>query len=576
MIAPTAVLRTLSVRNLALVERVELELGPGLNALTGETGAGKSILVGALSLVLGGRAQADAIRTGAAEAVVEALLAFGPRHRLAEQLVARGVEAADGELVVRRVVSRQARSRVLLNGQLATVSMLQGVLRGGVDLTSQHEHVSLLDPAQHLLILDAFGELGPLRQGVERAYEEVLGYRTSLEALDGDQSDKARREDYIRFALEEIASIDPQPGELAKLEAERRRLRSAHELVAGLQSAEGALYADEGAVVERVGRVQKELVRLAGFDERLSALTTTASGVLAELEDLARELGRYGRGIHADPARLEAIDDRVAQLRRLTRKHGGTVEAVLEARTELARELDGLEHEEVRRADLLELLRAADERLQAAALELSAARQRVKVNLEKSVMAGLRALSMEKTRFEVALAPVDSPGPRGAETVEFLLAANPGEPPRPLRRTASGGELSRVLLAVKRALRDRSDVSTYVFDEIDSGIGGAVADVLGQQLADVARSSQVVVVTHLPQVAAHADHHFRVFKRVVGDRSVTQVEPLSGAERIEELARMLGGAAITDTTRALAEEMIAQAVGPRTRGPRMSSRRPRT
>lgn len=569
-------LRTLSVANLALVERIELDLGPGLNVLTGETGAGKSILVGALSLVLGGRAQADAIRAGAPEAVVEALLSFGPRHRLAEQLEAYGVEADGGELVVRRVVSRHGRSRVLLNGQLATVSMLQSVLRGGVDLTSQHEHVTLLDSAQHLLILDAFGELGRLRQDVERAYEDVFGYRTSLEALDVDQSDKARREDYIRFALEEIASVDPQPGELEELEAERRRLRSAHELAAGVRAAEGTLYADEGAVVERVGRVQKELVRLAGFDERLSALTATASGVLAELEELARELGRYGRGVQADPSRLETIDDRVAQLRRLIRKHGGSLEAVLEARTELERELDSLEHEEVRRADLLELLGVAEARLRTAALELSAARQRVKVSLRKSVMAGLRALSMEKTRFEVALTPVDSPGPRGAETVEFLLAANPGEPPRPLRRTASGGELSRVLLAVKRALRDRSEVSTYVFDEIDSGIGGAVADVLGKQLAEVARSSQVVVVTHLPQVAAHADHHFRVFKRVVGDRSVSQVEPLSGARRVEELARMLGGVAITDTTRALAEELIAQAAEPRTRGPRVASRRPRT
>ena len=569
-------LRTLSVTNLALVERVDLEFGSGLNVLTGETGAGKSILVGALSMVLGGRAQADAVRAGASEAVVEALFSFGPDHRLAEQLVDRGIDASEGELVVRRVISRQGRSRVLLNGQLATVSMLQEVLRGGVDLTSQHEHVTLLDPSQHLLILDAFGDLGHLRREVERAHEELFGYRASLESLDMDQAAKARREDYIRFALEEISTVDPQSGELETLETERRRLRSAHELAAGLRAAEGALYADEGAVVERVGRVQRELVRLAGLDSRLAQLTATASGVLAELEDLARELGQYGRGIQADPDRLEAIDDRVTQLKRLTRKHGGTIEAVLETKMELERELDGLEHEEVRRADLLALVSAAEERLRAAALELSAARQRVKASLEKAVTAGLASLSMAKTRFEAALTPIDPPGPRGAETVEFLFSANVGEPPRPLRRTASGGELSRVLLAVKRALRDRSDVSTYVFDEIDSGIGGAVADVLGQLLAEVARSSQVVVVTHLPQVAAHADHHFRVFKRVAHDRSMSHVEPLTGPQRVEELARMLGGAAITDTTRALAGELIAQAQGRAEDRLRVRTTRPRT
>lgn len=347
------------IQNLALVERIELELGPGLNVLTGETGAGKSVLIGALSLVLGGRAQSDAIRTGADQAVVEALFEVPPGSALAARLEARGVDVSDGALVVRRTLTRAGRSRVLLNGQLATVGMLAEVLRGAMDLTSQHEHVSLLDPDQHLDIVDEYGELGGLRDAVGEAHGDVQGYQSALEGLELDEAEKARREDYLRFALEEIAAVAPEAGELDALEQERRRLKSMHDLVEGVRRAEDTLYSADGAVVEAVGLVQRELVRLAAFDDRLQKLSGSASSVLAELEDLAHELARYQSGLEAEPARLSDVEERIEQLRRLCRKHGGTEEAVLRAQEEMIRELDEIEHEEVRRVDLDALLEGA-------------------------------------------------------------------------------------------------------------------------------------------------------------------------------------------------------------------------
>ncbi|MCA9550779.1 MAG: DNA repair protein RecN [Myxococcales bacterium] len=557
----STVLTHLTIQNLALVERIELTLGPGLNVLTGETGAGKSVLVGALSLILGGRAQTDVVRSGADEAVVEALFEVPAESGLARRLAEVGIEAPDGALVVRRTVSRSGRGRVLMNGQLATVSMLASVLRGAVDLTSQHEHVSLLDPDQHLDIVDAYGALTGLREAVAERHAEVQGYRSALEGLELDEAEKARREDYLRFALEEIQAAAPAPGEVETLEIDRKRLRGAHDLLEGVQRAESTLYSDEGAVVDAVGRVQRELVRLANLDGRLGDLSTSASNVLAELEDLARGLSRYSANLEAEPGRLDEVEERLEQLRRLCRKYGGTVEAALSAREAMAQELDTLEHDEARRADLGAALEVALEQRARAAEALTAARRKVVAGLALAIQRELADLSMGGTRVEVQLAPTPEPGPRGAEGAELLISPNPGEPLRPLRKSASGGELSRVLLAIKQVLADTTPVGTYVFDEIDTGIGGKVAEVLGAKLQAVARATQVVAVTHLPQVAAYADRHFQVVKLEEGGRTVTRVQTLVEGDRVEELARMLGGVQITERTRGLAEELRTRGRG---------------
>lgn len=549
-------LSALCIENLALVDRLELSLGRGLNVLTGETGAGKSVLVNALSMVLGGRASTDVIRTGANEAVVEAMLEVPKKSDLFQRLNAKGIDIEDGELVVRRVISRAGKSRVTLNGQMITVAMLNEVMRGVVDITGQHEHVSLLDPAGHLEIVDAFGGLDELREKVSSAHEEVLGYRAALDALAMDEAEKERRLDYLKFSLEEIDALDPQPGEIEAIDAERKRLKSVEELSQGVRRAEGSLYSDDGAVVEAVGKVQNELLRLSRLDERLSSLTASASSVLAELEELSRQLARYSGALSADPDRLSELEERYEGLKKLARKHGGSIDAVMAARDSMSQELDGLEHEEARRADLSSAMEQAEEKQKALALKLSAERHRVVRSLEKAVASELSQLAMDKTTLKIELVPLPEIGSRGAESAEMMISPNIGEPLRPLRKIASGGELSRIMLAVKHVLSDRSASGAYVFDEIDTGIGGAVADVIGRKLRDVAKSRQVVCITHLPQVAAHGEVHFRVSKIESDGRTTTRVAVLDENARVEEVARMLGGVEITDRTRSLAREML--------------------
>jgi DNA repair protein RecN (Recombination protein N) len=552
-----AMLEALTIENLALVDRIEIGFGKGLNVLTGETGAGKSVLVNALSLVLGDRAQADAIRAGAESAVVEALFEIDAGSELSRRLRDKEVDAESGELVVRRVIAKSGKGRVTLNGQLVTVSMLAELMRGILDITGQHEHVSLLDSDGHLAIVDAYGELGPLRESVSKVHAEVIGYRAAFDALAMDESEKARREDYLRFSSEEIAQIAPKPGEIDALEAERKRLKNVAELADGIRRTEGSLYSDDGAIIEIVGRVENELLRLTRLDDRLAALSGRASSALAELEDLARQLARYQGSLSADPERLEKVEDRLEALRKLCRKHGGTIERVLEEQAKMVEELESLEHEEAHRADLSSALEAALEKERALAVKLSAARHKVVRALEKALEVELAQLSMERTKIAVELRALPEVGSRGAEHAEIMISPNPGEPMRALKKIASGGELSRVLLAIKHVLANKSDVGTFVFDEIDTGIGGAVADVLGQKLKDVARDHQVICVTHLPQVAAHADAHFRVVKMEVDGRTTTAVGALADGDRVEELARMLGGQKITERTRSLAEEMLS-------------------
>jgi DNA repair protein RecN (Recombination protein N) len=438
---------------------------------------------------------------------------------------------------------------------MATVAMLAEVTRGLIDISGQHEHVSLLDTDTHVDLVDAFGRLEAARRAVSEAHGEVLGLASALDGLELSETEKARREDFLRYQLDEIKSVAPNPGELGQLETERRRLVHATRLMDGVRRAEGALYSEDAAIVGVLGRIQLELVQLAQLDDRLGKMSGAASSALAELEELARELGHYGRGLEADPERLAEVDERVEALKKLTKKHGGSIEAVLAARETMEEELEALVHEEARRADLNSALEAATERRAAAAAELSAARGKASKAMERAIQGELASLSMGGTTLRIDLVRLPEIGARGAERAEMLISPNAGEPLRPLHKTASGGELSRVLLAIKRTLAERDHVSTYVFDEVDSGIGGAVAEVLGKKLKEVAGEHQVFTITHLAQVAAWADAHFRVKKVAQEGRTVSRVERLSEGEVVEELARMLGGVELTPRTRQLAQEM---------------------
>ena len=548
----------LMVRNLALVDQIALDFGPGLNVLTGETGAGKSVLVSALSLILGARAQSDVVRTGASEAVVEALFE-GLAPSVIARLEAHGVGLGDGQLVVRRVVSKGGRGKVLLNGQLATVSMLGRVMRGVLDITSQHEHVGLLEPDAHLDALDDYAGIRAIRTDVEHLYSEVRELDERRAALVSDEATQRRRFEELSEAIAAIEDAAPQPGEVETLEADLRRLRHQTELSVGVRSAELSLYSDEGAVIEAVGQVQRTLSRLVALDEALEPMATAVDAVAAELDDLARGLARYQGRLEADPGRLEAVEDRLQVLKGLMRRHGGDLAAVLEAQVSMTEELSMLASAE---ADIGSIEASLTERraaLESAASALTAGRTQAHEALAAAIQQELVELSMDKARVEVRLIPGREIGPRGAETAELMISPNPGEPLRALRRIASGGEMSRLLLALKNVLAGRGQASSYVFDEIDTGVGGAVAEVIGAKLRSVAASSQVIAVTHLPQVAAFADTHFQVEKATVGRRTVTEVTRLTAKEQVAELARMLGGLEITRATRSLAHEMRRRA-----------------
>jgi DNA repair protein RecN (Recombination protein N) len=579
-------LTTLRISGFAIVDALEVRFGPGLNVLTGETGAGKSILVNALHLVLGGRMSGEVLRDGADEAVVEAIFELPADHRVFARLAAAGLRpgreegdpAATDELLVRRVASRGGRGRAFVNGALCTVSMLEEVLRGLVDVSGQHEHVSLLDPATHLELLDAHAGLrqaGDGREGLLQRYRAAHAALAALvrerDALAADEGERARRADYLAFQLAELDRADPRPGELEALEDERRVLASAEKLREAARAAEALAYGEEGSASERVAQAARALAEAALLDRRLEPTLALLRSAAVELEEAGRELGRYAEAVGGDPERLAVVEDRLELLRALARKHGGSLDAAVARRAEMREELSRLKGGGERLLALAGDLARAGEAAARLARELSAAREKAARGFVAGVRGELEGLAMGRCRLEVALlppeggVPVDGVtlGPDGAERAELLIAPNPGEPPRPLARIASGGELSRVLLAVKRTLARRDPVATYVFDEVDAGIGGAVAEAMGRVLADVARSRQVLCVTHLPQVAAFADRHHRVEKRVAAGRTHAAVALLEAEEeRRREVARMMAGATITEAALAHAAALIEAARAP--------------
>jgi DNA repair protein RecN (Recombination protein N) len=559
-------LTCLRVRNFAIIDELEVELGPGLNVVTGETGAGKSILVDALGLVLGARGRPEVVRTGASQAEVEALFDLANDPAARARLAAAGVET-DGELLVRRVVSSNGRTRAYVNGSLATAGQLAALAAGLVDISSQHEHHTLTDPATHLLHLDAFGQLEGERQSMERAFEEVAKATAALGAVEQRAKDRFERQDLLRFQLGEIDALDPQPGEESGLRDERERLRHAERLLSVAGGAEEALYAADGSLSESLAQVATEIREAARIDVALAPIAQQLEEARTSIEDAAAELGRYARGVTHDPERLEEAEARLDQLERLKRKHGGSVEGMLLYRERARQELEELdrheEHLEAARAGQATALKAAA----AIAHALSEGRRKAAKRLGKAMGEELASLGMGGARVVVEVAPLEGgrselalDGARlsrtGVDRVEFLIAPNRGEQARPLRKVASGGELSRALLAIKRVLAGLAPAGLYVFDEVDAGVGGAVAEVIGRKLRDVARHHQVLCITHLPQIAVYGQTHLQVSKDVVEGRTTSRIATLSDGARLEEVARMLGGLTITKRTRDAAAEML--------------------
>lgn len=537
-------LTLLRIRQLAIVDELEVPFGEGLNVVTGETGAGKSILVDALQLVMGARARPELVRAGAERAEVEALFdlrrAPSVRARLGPDV------APDGELVLRRVVEAEGRTRVYIDGRLGTVSELGRLAAGLCDISSQHEHHSLVDPGTHLGYLDAYAGLGADAEQMRGRWEALTEALARVEALRAALRED--RADWLRFQLAELEKVRG----LEVDEAEILRLRNVDQLAATLGRAESRLYAADGAVCGALGRVEVDVESAARLDPALGPQVERLAAARAELEDVATELGRYLRNLRADPGRLVELEESAHEVRRLRRKYGDDLAA---ARSTLEAELSGLSGAVDQLAELDERITRLRHEVERQVARLAARRRAEAQRLAGAITAELGSLGMGEARVAVDVAEAGV-GPRGGDKVEFLIATNRGEEPRPLRRVASGGELSRALLAVKRVLAALGPVGTYVFDEVDTGVGGAVAEGIGRKLWDVSRHHQVVCVTHLPQIAAWGDQHFHVRKDVVGERTVSSVRRLTDAERVEELARMLGGARVGEAARAAATELL--------------------
>ena len=552
-------LRTLRIRQLAIVEDLSIEFGPGLNLLTGETGAGKSIVVDALGLAAGGRAEAGLVRTGSERAVVEA--GFEVEDvALRDALFERGIDLEDGTLVVRREIAAGGGGRAFLNGSPATVALLRDLISRLLELHGQHESQRLLTPDQHLPLLDASGKLGAEREAVAAAAEAASSAQRHLQDLEDRKRDREGRRTLLTARVREIESVAPVVGERDALDAERRILATATRLAALLEEAAGLLWEADPSAVGLLAQAGRRTAELAGFSPELEDLAARLDAARVELQDLGGALSAWRARVDADPARLEEVETRRAALDRLLLHHGPDEGAALAALEEAAaelRSLHGLEDEVVRAAAAVD---EARDRYAAAAAVLTEARRKAAAALGPALEGQLRSLAMPRARVSVAFGPARAPlSPWGAERAEFLLAPNPGEEARPLARIASGGELSRVMLAMHVVLEGAGLARTVVFDEVDVGIDGAVADAVGARLARLAARRQVLCVTHLPQVAAYAERHYHVRKRVEGGRTSVDVRALGGKERVDELARMLGGKTVTDASRRHAADLLAAA-----------------
>jgi len=548
-------LTLLRVSGFALIDEAELPLGPGFTVITGETGAGKSILVGALGLLRGGRASAELIRGGADEAKVEGVFEVEPDSPVHRALMDDGRELSEG-LLVRRVLSRSGRGRVHLGGGLATVTDLANSVGRLCDITSQHDQQLLMDPESQLGMLDAFADNGGILESAGRVYQTLAEARAALAAFDADARARAEREDLLRFQLSELDQADLKPGEDESLRIERERCKGAERFMSACTRGDDALYSGEEAVAARIAMVAREIGGLAALDPTLGSVVEALQAARAQVEDAAASLSRYASKLRFDPERLTEIEERLFLIGRLLRKHGGSVDAAIVRQQEMTRELSELgsfeEGLSVRRAAVAE----AEARMEALSAQLSERRRKSARALAKRIDETLDDLGLPGAHLPIEVDQRDVLGPKGRDRVRFLFAPNRGEEARPLDKIASGGELSRVMLAVAQALARQGQATTYVFDEVDAGVGGGTAEVIGRKLSSIARHKQVLVVTHLPQIAAFADHHVKVTKSSAKGRTTVRVALLDEGARRDEIARMLGGTTQTSQAVAHAEEML--------------------
>ena len=547
----------LRIKDYAVIHDLTLELGSGLSALSGETGAGKSIIVGALSLLLGERAASDTVRTGAERAMVEAVFDVATYPKLGVQLDDLGIEAEDGLLILRREVAAVGRNRAWINESPTTARTVGELGRSLVDLHGQHEHQTLLRKDTQRHILDAFGEAEEDASAVEEAYEELGGLEAKLRELQDHRRELASRVDFLRFQMRELEEADVQSGEEEALTEESGRLENSEELLGETTRIHDELYSAEGALTEKVSGLAQTLARLKGWDPALEGPHEELQGAYHALAEVGRDLSDYVGGLRHDPGRLEEVRSRLDLIHSLKRKYGPTAEDVIASRDRVRAKLDEVEDGGWDEDTLAAEVDRTRSDLIAAAARLSEKRQAAATRLEEEVEALLPDLGLPSGTFKVQMDTLPEVKSRGAESIEFLVSVNAGFPPSSLARVASGGELSRVMLTLKAILAQVDQVPTLVFDEIDAGIGGQVASLVAAKLKDVARYHQVFVVTHLPQLASQACSHLLVEKDEREGLAATAVRGLTGDARVREIARMLGGDPESETSQDHARELLA-------------------
>lgn len=551
-------LESLRIQNYALIDDVELEFGPGFNVLTGETGAGKSIILGALNLVLGARAAGETLREGAAKASIDAVFRLRkPSRRLNELLHEYDVALDDGELIIARTLTSDGRSRAYLGGVLVPVNVLAAVGDELVDLHGQHEHQSLLKPDRHLDFLDAFAGLENPVDALGAMVSELRKVQQQIHDLEQDDRERARQIEFLRFALGEIDGAELTPGEEEELKARRNLITNAERIFELSQGAYTALHeGEETSAVDLLGTALANMEELAAIDPQFQPLAEQLQHVQSTVEELARDLQRATEALEYDPDELNRLNERITLIGNLKRKYGESLEEILAYRDQAREQIDRYDTKD----EQLAALRAAESRLTAETLEharaLSKKRRAAAEKLDKKVVTALKDLDMKGAHFETRITEGEL-SRTGIDRVEFYLAANPGEKPKPLRQVASGGEISRIMLAMKATFAGADKIPTLVFDEIDAGIGGAVAAKVAAKMRALAASHQLICITHLPQIAAAADTHYHVAKSVIGKRTSTQVVHVAAQQRVDEIARLLDGSRSTLSIEH-ARELLAQ------------------
>jgi DNA repair protein RecN (Recombination protein N) len=562
-------LRELSIRNFAIIDDLRISFSEGLTILSGETGAGKSIILNAVNLLLGGRASAELVRTGAETAELEALFQISPASSIAGVMSSNGYNPDEG-LLIRRIISRSDSNRVYVNGRLATIGLLNTFTENLASISGQHAHQGLLKEDQHLLIIDQFGDLMPLRQQIFEIYHQILPLMDKLKELDSSNQRQAEHIELLEFQRKDIVGAQLTPGEDLELEQERLRLKNAETLYQTIYAGIEELYGSSGSIVERLLEVKKSLAGAGRIDPQLKEKAESLASASYQIEDLVEELRSHLNLIHVDDQRLEAVEERLDTLNKLKRKYGGSLEAVITQLEKIEQELSKVENISRQISEVENSLSELHDRLAHRSMQLSKKRKEAAEKFARKVVEELGTLKMSQTDFQVALRTAKADErtsvyltardkiitETGIDRAAFMITPNPGEELKPLAAIASGGELSRVVLALKAILAETDAVETIVFDEVDAGIGGGTAEVVGRKLSELAGRHQIICITHLPQIAKFGEHHFGISKHVAAGRTQTAIRPLSAEDRYREIARMLGGEEITQTTMDHARELL--------------------